>query len=45
MNKFSKRGAIRDVDPADVIVLIKTAGKVIKDLMKKDNNKSLNNKK
>lgn len=36
MSKTVKRGAIKDVNPNDVIDLIKTAGKIIGDLLKKD---------
>ncbi len=36
MGKNVKRGALKDVDPNDVIELIKTAGKIISDLLKKD---------
>lgn len=36
MGKNVKRGALIDVDPNDVIELIKTAGKIISDLLKKD---------
>lgn len=36
MSKTVKKGAIKDVNPNDVIDLIKIAGKVIGDLLKKD---------
>lgn len=36
MGKNVKRGSLKDVDPNDVIELIKTAGKIISDLLKKD---------
>lgn len=35
MSKNVKRGAIKDVDPNDVIDWIKTTGKIIGDLLKK----------
>lgn len=35
MSKTVKQGAIQDVNPNDVIDLIKTAGKIIGDLLKK----------
>ena len=38
MSKLSKRGLLKDVDPEDVIVFLKTAGKISKDLRKKDPN-------
>ena len=38
MSKLSKRGLLKDVDPTDVVVLLKTAGKILKDLRKKDPN-------
>lgn len=38
MSKFSKKGLLKDVDPEDVIVFLKTAGKILKDLRKKDPN-------
>lgn len=37
MNKIVKRGALKDVNPDDVVDLVKTAGKIIRDLLKKDN--------
>lgn len=45
MNKISKRGALKDVDPEDVIVTVKTVAKIVRDLLKKDNNKKQNDKK
>lgn len=36
MGKNVKKGAIKDVDPSDVIDWIKTTGKILKDLLKKD---------
>jgi|GEM_PF-1401494 hypothetical protein len=36
MSKKVKNGAMKDVDPNDVIDLIKSAGKIIGDLLKKD---------
>lgn len=39
MSKTVKRGAVKDVDPNDVIDLLKTAGKIIKDLLKKTKNR------
>ena len=35
MSKLSKRGLLKDVDPTDVVVLLKTAGKILNDLRKK----------
>lgn len=32
MNKIVKRGALKDVNPDDVVDLVKTAGKIIRDL-------------
>lgn len=37
MNKIVKQGALKDVNPDDVVDLVKTAGKIIRDLLKKDN--------
>lgn len=37
MNKIVKKGALKDVNPDDVVDLVKTAGKIIRDLLKKDN--------
>ena len=37
MNKIVKKGALKDVNPDDVVALVKTAGKIIRDLLKKDN--------
>lgn len=45
MNKFSKRGALKDVDPEDVIIAVKTVSKIVRDLLKKDKDKNQNEKK
>ncbi len=37
MSKNRKMGALKDVNPDDVVDLVKTAGKIIRDLLKKDN--------
>ncbi len=44
MSKTVKRGAVKDVDPNDVIDLLKAAGKIIKDLLKKDKKQGSNTK-
>lgn len=37
MSKNRKMGVLKDVNPDDVVDLVKTAGKIIRDLLKKDN--------
>ncbi|MBM6961035.1 hypothetical protein H6A61_09270 [Bacteroides caecigallinarum] len=45
MNKFSKRGTLKDVDPEDVVITVKTVVKIVRDLLKKDKDKNQNDKK
>ena len=33
MNKIVKKGALKDVNPDDVVDLVKTAGKIIRDFI------------
>ena len=42
MGKKTKMGALKDVDPNDVINLVRTVGKIVVDLMKKDKSKEGN---
>ena len=37
MRKNRKMGALKDVNPDDVVDLVKTAGKILRDLLKKNN--------
>lgn len=37
MSKNRKMGALKDVNPDDVVDLVKTAGKILRDLLKKNN--------
>ena len=42
MGKKTKMGALKDVDPNDLIDLARTIGKIVGDLMKKDKSKEGN---
>lgn len=44
MGKKVKMGLLKDVNPADVVVLVETAGKIIIDILKKDNADAKSNK-
>lgn len=45
MKNFNKRGAIKDVDPNDIIKLLQTIGKILSDIRKKDSHAGSSSKK